>query len=434
MIGTVTAVTVLVPAHATEARVLRVPEDFPSVLAGVDAAVSDDSVLVGPGTWNQGETRAVQVCANFVNRWCVAFLKPGICLIATAGPDATILDGGPQAGVVVITVLHNLPGTPPTHVEGFTITGGGAGVSAGCTSSPLELVNCRIVGNGNAAISFGECQLRVADCVISDTHVIYRTQGAVASNSGADVEFIRTRFERNEKGSVDLLGATRVLVEDCDFVDHHDARSNVVLSSCPDVTIRRSRFFRSTATNHDLGGGAAFLQECTALFEFCTFANDSAPAAHGGAVLVDVAGSYEFRNNTFYRCYATGNGGALAAFADNLDFEENVVADCSGPSAVAHFGAGTLTTGCDVYWANQNQNFYQWPPAATDIFADPRFCNAPALDFRVDAASPCLPGNGNPSCTELIGALGQGCGVVSIEPLSWGRLKGIYRTEGGDRP
>ena len=161
-------------------------------------------------------------------------------------------------------------------------------------------------------------------------------------------------------------------------------------------------------------------------------AYDSAISLSGGAVVLTDAGTYTVRSCTFDHCYAFYYGAAVDEGPVDLHFERNVVANCSGLSAVSRFG-GTLTTSCDVYWANQ-ENFYNWPPAATDIFADPQFCNAPLQDYAVNAASPCLPGNGNPACTELIGALGQGCGVVSIEPLSWGRLKGIYRTEGSDRP
>jgi hypothetical protein len=257
-----------------------------------------------------------------------------------------------------------------------------------------------------------------------------RIQGAVASNGGADVEFLRTRFERNQLGSLDLREATHVLIDGCDFLDHHDTLPNVVLTLCADVTVRGSHFLRNTMTT-SRGGGAALLQGWSALIEFCTFAYDSAFSSSGGALNLAYAGTYTLRNNTFDRCFALYYGAAVAEGPVDLDFERNIVANCQGLSGVSNFG-GTLTTGCDVYWANQDQNFYVWTPAPTDIMADPQFCDAPALDFRVNASSPCLPGNGNPACAELIGALGEGCGVVSVSPWSWGRLKGVYRTEAGD--
>jgi hypothetical protein len=92
---------------------------------------------------------------------------------------------------------------------------------------------------------------------------------------------------------------------------------------------------------------------------------------------------------------------------------------------------GTLETGCNVYWDNAQGNTAGFVPDATDLVADPMFCDVSASDFHVNAASPCIPGNGYPSCTELIGAYGQGCGVLSVEPdlnaRSWGSLKSLYR-------
>ncbi len=62
----------------------------------------------------------------------------------------------------------------------------------------------------------------------------------------------------------------------------------------------------------------------------------------------------------------------------------------------------------------------------TDLVVDPLFCAPATADFHVDSTSPCLPQN-NPSCGELIGAWPQGCGTVSTESESWGRIKERYR-------
>jgi hypothetical protein len=64
-------------------------------------------------------------------------------------------------------------------------------------------------------------------------------------------------------------------------------------------------------------------------------------------------------------------------------------------------------------------------------FTDPLFCDPvscltgpPTIlgDYRVDASSPALLAPCGP-----IGAFGEGCGSTSLEPTSWGRIKGIYR-------
>jgi hypothetical protein len=53
------------------------------------------------------------------------------------------------------------------------------------------------------------------------------------------------------------------------------------------------------------------------------------------------------------------------------------------------------------------------------------FCDEEARDVTLSKGSPCLPTD--PSGCGLIGALGQGCGPVSIESKSWGAIKGLYR-------
>ena len=45
--------------------------------------------------------------------------------------------------------------------------------------------------------------------------------------------------------------------------------------------------------------------------------------------------------------------------------------------------------------------------------ANPLFCNSANGDYRLDATSPCAPGNSPPGC-DLIGALSVGCGVTAV--------------------
>jgi hypothetical protein len=64
-------------------------------------------------------------------------------------------------------------------------------------------------------------------------------------------------------------------------------------------------------------------------------------------------------------------------------------------------------------------------PGPRDVEVDPLFCDPENDDFTVQAGSHCLPENSD--FCGLIGAHGLGCGVVSVEPQSWGAIKGRYR-------
>jgi len=62
--------------------------------------------------------------------------------------------------------------------------------------------------------------------------------------------------------------------------------------------------------------------------------------------------------------------------------------------------------------------------APFNFSADPQFCGASAGNYYLQEDSPCVDGPGGG--WGLIGALPVGCGAVSVEPTSWGRIKAIY--------
>jgi hypothetical protein len=61
-----------------------------------------------------------------------------------------------------------------------------------------------------------------------------------------------------------------------------------------------------------------------------------------------------------------------------------------------------------------------------NLSADPLFCDIAHGDLMIQEDSPCAPSNSGVTC-DLIGALGVGCGTVSVESKSWGQIKGLYR-------
>lgn len=101
----------MVPAGASDWRVqkkpprtLRVPQDYPSIQAAVDAASAGDTVLVKSGTYFESVR-----------------LKSGIRLLGS-GATWTILDGGGVAGKLV-----DFSGATDVVVEGFTFQNVGTG-------------------------------------------------------------------------------------------------------------------------------------------------------------------------------------------------------------------------------------------------------------------------------------------------------------------
>ena len=83
---------------------IHVPEDQPTIQAGIDAAVDGDLVLVAPGTYVEN----------------IDFLGKAIAVQSEDGADVTIIDGN-QEGSVVIFISGE---TEYSSILGFTISNG----------------------------------------------------------------------------------------------------------------------------------------------------------------------------------------------------------------------------------------------------------------------------------------------------------------------
>ena len=117
-------------ASPTLAATIYVPTDQPTILAGIDAAVGGDLVLVAPGTYIEN----------------IDFLGKAITVRGEAGTEATVIDGN-EAGSVASFASEE---TEESVLEGFTLSNGkgvnGGGVFFGSNSS-AKLIECVISQN-----------------------------------------------------------------------------------------------------------------------------------------------------------------------------------------------------------------------------------------------------------------------------------------------
>jgi hypothetical protein len=194
------------------------------------------------------------------------------------------------------------------------------------------------------------------------------------------------------------------------------------------LTIEDNLMERNTSSTSS--GTCVFASGCAGNIRGNTFVNNRILGS-GGGNFVYVNSRTNIVGNTFHGSeVAPGIGDGVVALDACYDgpfsFRLNVIAGSRGvPAVVLQECSYRPTDGCNVFWDNPAGNFVFYTPQPTDVVADPLFCDPSTGDFTVREGSPCLPG-GVPTCGE-IGAWGMGCGVVSVEPTSWGEIKSLYR-------
>ncbi len=427
-------------AARPEGAVLRVPSEYATINAALDASVPGDSVLVAPGVYDQYETRLV--AGQF---WIssVGFLKAGVTLVSSGGAEATTIRLDAASAEPIGLVSFGSAGT--SEIVGFTFSGGAPG-----------LVGIEFLHGGKVI---------VRGCVFRDLGTGLPDEGGLGSIR-ADVEVYGCRFENINGAGGSAIGQTSgtLLVEDSEFLN---CRSGAIQlnydSGFPhdtELTLRRCRFVGNEKTNGG-GGGVNVGGYSSVLIEDCWFLDNYAVGGGGG---VGMGGpSCTLRNSVFVGNSVHGGGAAVYASGSLVVIEGNTFVDSettrpqvfAGAVTILGSGARTvvrnvsvnsigdpafyiesaanLTEGCNVFWSNPGGNTQGFTPSPTDLEADPLFCDPPTGDFRLSAGSPCLPGNGHPPCTEPIGALGEGCGTIAVTPETWGKIKGQYRGEGDGR-
>lgn len=291
-------------------------------------------------------------------------------IIATSGPEDTIIDG------------DNVR-------RGFLFSGGQQSSVEG-----ISFLHCYHNDIGSGITVTGGAHVLVVGCTFAHDLTGYQGGAVHVRQAGSSLQVLDSRFSDNKSyigGAGTCIQGANLSFEDCLFEKNMGSGS-----------------FGTVAAN------ASHL-----VVDGCTFAENYGPA--GTCVNYYEAGG-KVVGSTFYR----NDGGAASV---RVDAPSSAILVARNVFYGEQEGFGLLEYGgtieeCNLYYQNSEGDHYPFL-GPDEITADPLFCDADNLDFRVSANSPAAPSNNE--CGVQLGSMPVGCeSMKSIELAlsnAWGGVQ-----------
>ena len=420
------ALVALLVTPAAAAR--RVPADFASLQAAIDASPAGDTVLVAPGTYHERVT-----------------LAPGVILRSAGAPGSVVLDadhGGPAVLALGLAPAPRLEGLRLVNGSGHDLGGATLGGVLAVVGGKLDAFDCTFDGGQatyggvtaatGAIVSFRRCSWGSGVATFGGAH--FQSGGTLLIEDGAI-----SGTGASSGGGMYVTGGAHgsVLKTILSGTSASGDGGGLRLDDCV-VTLSNVRVDGASAGGR--GGGLAIaaggqviasatvLIDCTSgsgggLFHLSCAPAGPAPAFQGA----------ECALLTMTHCdLLLGKGAAPAAGgvtdAAAFQLESSLVAGNASGLACLDPRA-TLSVTCSDLYQNGGADLSGScvASASGNESLDPHLCNLAARDFGLCANSPLLA----PGC----GAAPWGAGVLSCADCgptparrtSWGGLKALYR-------
>jgi hypothetical protein len=309
----------------------------------------------------------------------------------------------------------------------------GASLFAGGVDVTLEGLTL-----SGAAVGYGYCErnraievagtLTLVDCVVEDNET------ALTPVYAWELYAYGTTFRHNSAtgqlsgcGQIDpdpmpdCLKAGYIYAENCVFEEHFASQGLV------DVYV--ADFVRCTFRNNDFDQyGAVFVTTPDFPWGLLSLHNNLFHDNEGSLLGFSVInGDASITTNAWRNTFARNQGmfGPDLRAGSASVFHANVFTGADVGFQVQDGMATTMTVTCNDSWGNGTDWVGLDPGAGGNFSLEPKYCAPEADIFTVAQNSPLLPANN--ACGELIGAFGQGCGTVSVEPSTWAKVKSLYR-------
>lgn len=373
--GIVTLFAVFTPALAVAATI-QVPQQQPTIQAGINAANPGDTVLVAAGTYTEN----------------ITFNGKAITVVSASGPKTTIIDGGKLNSVVTF----NSGETTASVIRGFTIRNGNATTGVG-EGGGIAVENSSATITGNIIVNNVACEgdgigVGFGSPIIQGNIIRKNSDSACGGIGGAGIgirgassaQVLNNTITNNSTGSygggIALWSGNAVLIKNNRILNNVAASNGGGISMFNDVSsvvvVQNLIHGNRSAT----GNGVYWSNPPLVLVN--NTITDSPQALGGATVWGDgFCCSVTIVNNIF-----VATGGATNAFScGNADIPTNSFTfnDAYSTNGSAFGGICTSQTG-----TNGN------------ISADPLFVNAAKGNYQLQSGSPAINA-GNNSAPDL---------------------------------
>lgn len=241
-------IAILNIADSSLGATIKIPEDYQTIQAGIDAASENDSIIVADGVYAGEGNRDIDFRGkNIVLR---AENGPENCIIDCQGSGRGIYLHSGESKTSSIVGLTILNGAAPT-------TGGGNGYGGAiyCSNASPAIINCRVKNNSalmGSGIGCDNTTLSITNCVISQNEAVI-SGGGIACFSNCTIKITNCIVSKNLAQSAAGIASyynSNLLIKNSTIVDNRATEDSGGLYADYNsgANIRNTIFWNNTPT------------------------------------------------------------------------------------------------------------------------------------------------------------------------------------------